>query len=309
MSIRGKVNYYAYKVLSRNAYLKFSYRYYHRKRLSITNPKRFSEKLYLLKIYNGMVHDALIKRCYDKYTVRSFVKETVGEKYLTKLYGVWDNATDIDFAELPEKCVFKISQSSGCNLLCMFGYKEREEKIKEQFQTWLTEQNDPKSADIISKYEAYCHTYKSVIICEELLECENGLVPDDIRIYCFNGNAEFITIDYDSVNESGEKLHDYHRNVFNLKGQFMDVEFGRENDKTKVFPIMDNLEEMVDVAEKLAAPFEFARIDLYNVNGRVVFGEITWIPMGGAGVIKPDSFDLMLGEKLNIPHLTEIVGR
>lgn len=309
MSVKGKANFFAYKLLSRNMYLKLTYFYYHKKFLNIKCPKRLSEKLYLLKIYNGRIHGELIKRCYDKYTVRDFVKETVGEKYLTKLYGVWKSAKEINFSKLPEKCIFKISQSSGCNLICMKGYKEKEYEIKTQLDAWLLEQNSAEAADEISKYEAYCYTQNSVIICEELLESSENHIPDDIRIYCFNGKAEFVTIDYDSVSKNGEKRHDYPRNVFDINGNFIDAELGRRNDSTRGFPQIENYKEMLSVSEELAKPFEFARIDLYNIRGRIIFGEITWIPMGGAGTVKPDSFDLEMGEKLKIPNLVEIIER
>lgn len=308
MSIKGKLNYFAYKMLPRNGYLRFSYWYYHRKNLHINSPKRFSEKLFLLKIYNGIVHKDLIQQCYDKYTVRKYVSTKIGEKYLTHLYGVWEDASKIDFEGLPEKCVFKISQSSGCNIICQSGYKNRQEQIRKQLQEWLDEQNNCSQVEEISKYEAYCCTYKSVIICEELLELANYNIPDDIRFYCFNGKVEFISIDYDTVSDSGEKLHDYYRNVFDINGNFWDVEFGRENNANLKFPQIDNLEEMVSISQTLAEPFEFARIDLYNVEGRIVFGEITWIPMGGAGKIQPDTFDYKLGEKLDIPNLVNIIN-
>lgn len=300
MSIKGKINYALYKILSKKKYLEASYRWYHKGKLHLKNPQKFTEKLYCLKLYNKEHYFQLINQCYDKFKARSYVENIIGKQYLTNIYGVWDNADDICFDNLPEQCIFKITQSSGFNKICLQGYKQKEKEIKQQLQNWLDLQNNKKYTEKIYKVENYYFDQNARIMCEELLELNNSSIPEDIRIYCFDGKAEFITIDYDSVSSSGEKLSEYNRNVYDLNGKFLPYEFGRTFNKNYQFPDIPNLNEMINVAEKLAEPFAFVRVDLYNIDGRIVFGELTWIPQGGSGRIFPESFDLYLGEKIKV---------
>lgn len=301
MSIKGAINFLMYKCMPPKIYLGVAYWMYHKKHLNYSNPQTFSEKLFLSKILNGQGNIDLIRYCYDKYTVREYVKNTVGEKYLTKLYGVWSNANDIDFSKLPPRCIFKITQSSGYNIICFNMEKTDEEKIRKQLDKWQKNQNNIKFTEKMYKYENYYFDQRCRIMCEELLEINHN-VPEDIRIYCFSGKATFITVDYESVSAEGEKLHEYVRNVFDLKGNFIDAKFGRENNPQYTFPNIPNLDEMIVVAEKLAKPFPFVRVDLYNIKGRIVFGELTWVPQGGSGKIVPEEFDLQLGAKFILKY-------
>lgn len=307
MTIKGRIHNFLYKIMSEKQYLKFSYWWYHRKCLSLTNPKTFSEKLYLLKIYNGIIHKEAIQEYYDKYKVRDYVSKVIGDEHLAKLYGVWNNVEEIDFDDLPDQCIFKISQSCGSNIICKEGYKTKKFDIKLQLDKWLKE---AKNSDIINrqaKLEAYYRTPDVVIICEELLEDKNGKIPDDIRFYCFSGEVKFISVDYDTISEDGKKLNEYARNLYSSKGDFINANFGRPNTPNKKFSYSDSLDDMITIAEKLSEKFEFVRVDLYNVNGRIYFGELTWIPMGGAGKIEPMEFNLYLGKELQVDSLVEVV--
>lgn len=296
MSIKGNINYMLYKILPQNTYLKIAYRNYHKKSLNINNPKLFSEKLFLSKVINGRGNVEFIRRCYDKYTAREYVKNIIGEKYLTQIYGLWTDARNIDFSKLPSKCIFKITQSSGYNVICLDLEKENKEAIRQKLDKWQKNQNDKKFTEKVYKFENYYFDQNCRIMCEELLEF-NQSIPEDIRIYCFSGKAQFITVDYGSVSKDGVKLRNYYRNVYDVRGNFIDAKFGHENNPDFPFPDLPNLDEMVWVAEKLAKPFPFVRVDLYNVDGRIVFGELTWIPQGASGFIYPESFDRELGEK------------
>lgn len=307
MTFKGKVHNFLYRIMSEKCYLKFSYWWYHRKRLSLTNPKAFSEKLYLLKIYNGVIHKEAIQEYYDKYKVREYIRTEIGEEHLAKLYGVWNDADRIDFKDLPDKCIFKISQSCGLNIICRNGYKLRESEIKLQLNKWLNEAKNSDVINIQSKLEAYYETPDVVIICEELLEDKAGKIPDDIRFYCFNGEVKFISVDYDTISKDGKKLDKYTRNLYTPKGEFINVKFGRPNSPNIEFTYFDSLENMLFIARKLSKKFEFVRVDLYNVDGKIYFGELTWIPMGGAGKIEPWEFDLHLGQELKIDSLVEVV--
>lgn len=276
-------------------YLKVTYFRYQKKNLNVENPTLFSEKLFLSKIRNKENFYPLINQCYDKYRARDYVEKRVGKKYLTEVYGVWDDSKDIDFSKLPNECVFKITQSTGCNMICFDLDNANKDEIEQQLREWLYNQNDKKFTEKKWYYENYYFDQKSKIMCEELLK-DGDSVPEDMRFYCFSGKVAFISVDYDSVSPEGIKQNDYCRNVYDTEGNFKDVQFGRENNRKCRFPEIHNLDEMIEVAEKLAEPFPFVRVDLYNIKDRIVFGELTWIPQGGAGQLKPASFDEDLGK-------------
>ena len=294
MSIKGKINYILFKTLPCNQYLKVLCLRYHKRHLDVVNPTLFTEKLFLSKARNGQGNMPLVRECYDKYRARTYVEKKVGSKYLARVYGLWDDPQDIDFSKLPNECVFKVTQSSGCNIICLDLEHADEKKIVTQLGEWLNSQNDKKKMEEQFKVESYYFDQNSKILCEELLKDEDA-IPNDMRFYCFSGRVAFISVDYESVSPEGVKLSDYYRNVYDREGNFRDVEFGRENNTKYKFPDIHNLDEMIEVAEKLAEPFPFVRVDLYNIKDRIVFGELTWIPQGGAGQLSPVSFDEELG--------------
>ena len=119
-----------YKGLPKKKYLKVIYRYYHNKNLDLNSPKNFSEKLFWLKLYNQEYCSDLIQKCYDKYTVRKYITDRVGEEFLPKLYGVYDNAEEIDFDSFPDKYVLKVTQSCGYNIINNGNYSIDRNTIK-----------------------------------------------------------------------------------------------------------------------------------------------------------------------------------
>lgn len=297
MSIKRNINYLTYRLLPLPLWLKWTYWYYHKKTLHIDNPSLFSEKLYIMKAWNKHLYPDLIQKCYDKFRVREYVKEVVGEKYLTHLHGLWNSPEEIDFSTLPRACVFKITQSSGFNVICL-DREGKDDEIRTKLGIYLANQNNSAKTATDYTIEQYYFDQHAKIMCEELL-MDAGRVPDDMRFLCFNGTVKYIVVDYESVSAEGEKLHDYCRNVYDRKGNFIPYEFGRMNNPGFSFPPMDNLDEMIHVAEKLSKPFRFVRVDLYNMKGRIVFGELTWIPQGGSGRIQPVEFDKELGNLLD----------
>lgn len=293
MSAKRTINYLAYKLLPLPLWLKWTYWHFHKKRLCIDDPSLFSEKLYISKVWNKQLYPGLIQKCYDKFRVREYVKEVVGERYLSRLYGVWDSPVEIDFSDLPRACVFKITQSSGFNVICL-DREGKEGEIKAKLEKYLANQNNYSKTEKDYTVEQYYFDQHAKIMCEELL-LDEGRVPDDMRFLCFNGSVKYIVVDYESVSETGEKLHNYSRNVYDRKGHFLPYQYGRKNDPRFTFPKVENLDEMIQVAEQLSKPFRFVRVDLYNIKGRIVFGELTWVPQGGSGRIRPVEFDKELG--------------
>lgn len=298
-----------YMILGERTYLQFSYLYYHRGFLHLHNPKRYSEKLYWLKQYYGNEMKELIQLCYDKYTVREYVKRKIGDKYLTQIYGVYHKADQIEFEKLPKEFVLKITQSSGCNIVVNSNNKKTFNEIRNTLGEWLKYTNSEKRITN-AREEAYYFDGNAKIICEEYLKTQDDNIPEDIRFFCFNGEPKFFCVDFQSTDCEGNKLHDYYRNTYSVETkEFIPVNFGRKyNDDFKA-PDLKNWDEMVTIAKKLSEDFPFVRVDLYNINGRIVFGELTWIPQGGMGRITPKKFDYKFGSMLCLPNISGYYGK
>lgn len=298
--IKTKVRRLLYKKVKRKTYLKILYYWYHRKRLNIDLPHKYSEKLFYLKIYNAQYLKDLVQLCYDKYTVRSYVAKLIGVEYLTKLYGVYKKPEEIKFDEIPDKFVLKITQSCGYNIIQNGNNSMAHEEMIKTLNNWLLEVNEKQKQT--ETEESYYFTGNAQIICEEFLTDEKGEMPLDIRFFCFNGKPQFYCVDFNSTDALGNKREVYYRNTYDMKHNLIPVNLGRNFRLEYERPQLKNFDEMVKIAMKLSQDFIFVRVDLYNIDGRIVFGELTWIPQGGGGVITPSHYDEEFGRLLKLPE-------
>ncbi|MBU5305924.1 ATP-grasp fold amidoligase family protein [Eubacterium callanderi] len=299
--LKSKIRIILYKKIKKETYLKILYFWYHKKKLNIDSPQRYSEKIFYLKIYNGIYLKELLQICYDKYTVRNYVTKIVGKKYLTKLYGVYKKPEEIKFNDLPDKYVLKVTQSCGYNIV-QNGYNLMTHKeIIETLNNWLLEVNENQKQ--IETEENYYFTGDAQIICEEFLMDENDEIPLDIRFFCFNGKPQFYCIDFDSTDKFGNKKKIYYRNTYDMDHNLIPVNLGRDYRPEYEHPQLKNFDEMIRVAMKLSEDFIFVRVDLYNIDGRIVFGELTWIPQNGGGRITPSHYDEEFGRLLKLPNV------
>ena len=242
--------------------------------------------------------------CYDKYTVRDYVKKKVGEVYLNEVYGVYDNADEIDFEKLPSKFVLKITQSSGKNIICVDKSKLNIDETIRSLNKWLKEAQKCNGQE-----ESYVYNGHAKILCEKLLQQKNGQIPNDYRIYCFNGEPKYVIYDIETTCANGEHGNNIRRNIYDLEWNLLNIEMGRKNDIGYIVQKPDNFQEIIKVARSLSHDFPFVRVDLYNLDGKIIFGELTWIPMGGNCIIKPDSFDYELGKILRLPDVKISLGK
>lgn len=302
-SLKGKLKIGLFEMLPVKTYLKICFRKYHGRPLDFDDPKTYSEKLFWLKLFNGENCKETVQRCYDKFTAREYIKEKVGEKYLPKLYGVYNSVEDIDFTALPSKYAIKVTQSCGYNIINDGKHGISIEEVKRKLNGWLHEVRNLKECRRKYKEEAYCFNGQAKIICEEYLEDKNGLVCTDSGFFCFNGVPKFYDIVYDSVDfETGIKIEDFPRNVYDMDGNFMPVSIGRPTNEALGRREYKNFREMEAIAAKLSEGFPFMRVDLYNIDGRVVVGELTFIPQGGCGRITPVEYDRQFGQWLELPR-------
>lgn len=270
--------------------LKIQYKIKHGRRLNLKNPKRFTEKLqwYKVNYRNDVLH-----QCVDKYGVREFVeKKGLGET-LVKLYGVYDAIDDVDVSVLPDRFVLKTTNGGGG--LNVFICKDKNTFDKETVKGQIGELREYKRGDGGREW-AYLGVKPRIIIEEYLENAEN---PDagvnDYKFLCFNGKPEYAIVD-------SNRFVDHKRNFYNIDWIYRDVSSDHENfGDTMEKP--EGYEDMVAVAAKLSEGFPFVRVDLYCVNGKVYFGEMTFYPWSGYVDFTPDNFDFELGEKFVLPEV------
>lgn len=290
--------YLAYRILPLSAYLKLNYFIHFHRFPNLQDPTRFSEKIYCLKVLNRSQTD-LIQRAYDKVNVRGYIKEKLGKEYcasfLNTLYGVYSNANEINFDELPSSFVLKISQSSGSNIICPDKTKLNVSEAKRTLNKWITIANGKHFSE-----EGYIFDGNAVICCEKFLRDKNGNIPYDIRVYCFNGEPRFFVCDVGTTLKDGSHGDAIVRNVYDLEWNLQSFNLGRPRDPRVKIQKPNNLDEIIRVSRVLSEDFKFVRVDLYDIDGKLVFGELTWIPMGGSCVVEPDYMDYELGSLLNL---------
>ena len=253
-------------------------------RLDLQNPKTFNEKIQWIKLKDK---NPLYTLCADKYKVRDFVKARIGSVYLIKLIAVYNSPNEISLAELPDKFALKLNTGSSCNLICMNKSLLNEESVKKKFKKWMNNNS------FYKRYKEF--HYKNIekkIICEELLENSNGQPLFDYKFYCFNGEPYIIMV------EMGEAFN-MHRNIYNLDWTRHSGYITNEQDSFDVNK-PEKLDEMIDLARKLAKGFKEVRVDFYYVNKQIYFGELTFTPAAGFSTFSSYEFDLELGEMFDV---------
>ena len=256
------------KHISDENYIKKQYKQRTGRKLNLEDPQLYNEKVQYAKLN---FRDARLKKLVDKYEVREYVSETIGEKYLTKLYGVYNSVDEIPFADLPDEFVMKLTNGSGYNYICCKKTNKDIKKIKTRFKKWL-------------KVDFYIlgreWAYKDVpnrIICEEYLSCDEPYGLNDYKVFCFNGEPKMIQVDY--ARFTGHK-----RNLYTPEWEFIDEKVAYENDPNANLTKPENLTEMLECARKLSKGFPHVRVDFYSIKDRLIFGEMTFYH--GAGYLK-----------------------
>ena len=253
--------------------------------LDLQNPQTFNEKIQWLKLYDST---PLKTKLADKFLVRDYVKEKIGEQYLIPLLGSWDNFDDIDFDKLPNQFVLKCNHGCGYNLIVYDKNNFNLNKSRETITSWLQE-NYAFRAGFEMQYDQIQHK----IIAEKYLENAKRELYD-YKIWCFNGKPKYI-----------QYLSNRHTD--GLKMTFYDTAWKKQKFSysyplnTQTINKPNNLEEMISLAEKLADSFDHARIDFYRLNdGKIYFGEITFTSMSGVCKWEPEQTDHEMGNLIKL---------
>lgn len=275
------------KFLPPPLYVKVYYQYYIGKKLDLENPREFNEKIQWLKVY---YKDPRMTQLVDKYSVRSYVREKVGEKYLNELLGVYESPKEVDFSTLPEK--FVIKGVHGCHFNLIVPDKS---KLNLRRAGWLMRKWMSKNQYYRGGLEWAYKNVKPRLIAEAYLEEMGKKIINDYKFFCFDGEPKFLQIDLDR----GEM--DY-RCYYDMKWQKLPFGTERNTFYDGEVPRPDNFDEMIEVATALADNFPFVRVDLYNIDGRVLFGEMTFYPADGRKEFVPDKYNQIIGDYLTLPE-------
>lgn len=267
-------------------YLSLMFKQVFGRKMNWKEPKTFNEKLQWLKIHD---RNPEYSKLVDKYEVKKYIAEKIGEEYVIPTIGVYDNFDEIDFGKLPERFVLKTTHDSGGVVIC----RDKKELDVEVARGKIERSLKQKFYKISREWP-----YKNVeprIIAEDFIEDEKDL--KDYKFFVFNGEVRCFKVDFDRFVK--HRANYYDRNAKLLK-------FGEEAyppDFEKKIKMPEKLDKMIEIAEKLAGGKRFVRVDFYDIRGKIYFGEITFYPAGGFGKLVPEEWNGRLGGYLDLENL------
>lgn len=271
--------------LSDAAYVKLKYYGMTGKRLNLKTPKGFNEKIQYLKLYN---HNPLYIQLADKYNVRKYVAERIGEEYLVKLYQKWDRTEDMDFSKLPDQFVLKCNHDSGSIRIIKNKSEASITELKEYYN-----QRFQRSAFLYGREWPY-KSISPCVIAEEYLIDETGELRD-YKFFCFNGSVKFFKVDF-------HRFQNHRANYYDINMNFLPIrEMLVPNDPNTHIDFPNEIDNMMALACKLSQGMPFVRIDFYDVRGQIYFGEMTFYPGSGFDPFIPDEWEKKIGDMLILP--------
>ena len=258
------------------------------KRLDLNNPRSFNEKIQWFKLY-GITPE--ITALADKYKVREYVAERIGEQYLVPLIGHWRYPEEIDFSALPDKFVLKANHGCGYNYIVQDKSKLDISDCIAQANRWLREDYS------YWGFEMQYHDIERELIAEQYLENTDGDLYD-YKVWCFNGRAKYIMF-------LTNRKHGLTMDFYDRDWNFVPITYDHPNSENRI-PRPDNLEELIEKAEKLAKGLAHVRVDFYRTNeGKLYFGELTFTSCSGMCRWNPPETDLRFGELFDYPGMNE----
>jgi len=254
--------------------------------LHLRNPKTFSEKLQWLKLYAYKPEYTMMV---DKYLVKDYVKEKIGEEYIIPTIGVWNNADEIDFDALPNQFVLKCNHDSGGLVICKDKSKLDIEQARKKLNEHLQYDYFWPGRDKPYKY------VKRKIFAETYMEDSKTAELRDYKFFCFDGEVKFMFIATDR-----QKRKEPYFDFFDADFNHLPIRQGHPNspvpvDEPKCFDLMKEL------ASNLSKGIPQVRVDFYEVDGKVYFGELTFYHFAGMTPFKPAKWDRIFGEYIKLP--------
>lgn len=258
------------------------------KKLNLNTPQTFNEKMQWLKIFNAT---PIKTKLADKYLVRDWVKEKIGEKYLIPLLGVYDKFEDIDFDKLPNQFVIKCNHGSGWNIIVKDKSKLDLSEAKEKINRWLNT-----NFAFQFGYELHYRDIKPKIIIEKYIDPK--ISNHEIQVWCFNGAIKFISLE---TNKDEKNLK---RGTFYPDGTSTEFEISPQHyKKLEQISSIKAFNKAIELSKFIIFDTPYVRIDFIEMNDDVKFREITFTSGSGLSVISPEKYNLMLGNMIKLPEL------
>lgn len=266
-------------------YLKKWYKKCTGEELDLDKPRNYTQKIQWLKLNETTQEKADLS---DKYKVREWVKEKIGEKYLIPLIGgPYYSADEIDFESLPKSFVIKANHGSGWNIIVKDKEKLNIKKTKYILNEWL-KLDFSREAGL----ELHYALIKPCIIIENYMENLNGELSD-YKFLCFNGKPYYCWVDVD-------RYKDHRRNVYDMEWNLQPWNQDKYTNTIEPLNKPKNFDKMVELSNTLSKGFKHVRVDLYNIDGNIYFGEMTFTNASGIALIYPSSMNEELGNLINI---------
>ena len=278
-----------YKKMPDDVFLKRKYKAIMDRELNLENPVTFNEKLQWLKLYNRKPEYTMMV---DKYKVREYIANKIGEEYLIPLIGAWDDPDEIDFDELPNQFVLKCNHNSGLGMcICKDKSKLDIGKVKSELKKGLAE-------DFYAVNREW--PYKDVprkIICEKYMVDESGDDLRDYKLLCFNGEPKTTSVCSNRVTISG-LCEDF----YNGKWKRVEVKRPGNPNSNRSMDKPVNFDLMQTLARKLVKDCPFVRTDFYEINGKVYFGELTFFLASELSEFEPSKWNHIFGDWVELPE-------
>lgn len=274
------------KLIPDKHYLKLLFRLRMKEKLNLDNPKTFNEKLQWLKLFDRKeIYTSMV----DKYEAKQYVSSIIGDEYIVPTLGVWNTFDEINFDELPRQFVLKCTHDSGGVVI-----------VKDKEQIDLKKVRKIINESIKNNYYYYSREwpYKNIkprIIAEEYLKDADGLGIKDYKFFTFNEKPKILRILTNGESYGDKKYSDY----FDMEANWLPFKSGHDN--AEVTPsIPKQFDKMRNIAEKLAQGTIHLRVDLYEVNDKIYFGEMTFYHWSGCVPFEPKEWDYYLGSLLQL---------
>lgn len=275
------------RFISDEKYAKIHYKAYHKKKLNLTNPITFSEKIYWLKVFDTKPEYTVMT---DKYLARDYVNDIIGEDLSVPLIGVYEKFSDIPFNQLPEKFVIKCSHDSGSTKICtnkkLFDYKKSKKYYDNRLKInyyW------------ISRERNYSNIKPRILIEEYLVDETKGDLKD-YKFFTFDGVVRFIQVDIGRFSEHFRQFYSLDWEMINLKCDYPN------NPSLKIEKPL-KLKKMIEIASVLSKNIPHLRVDFYSIFDKIYFGELTFHHSGGDAQFTPQEYDKKMGEWIILPNL------
>lgn len=262
--------------------------------IDLDNPRTLNEKIVWLKLNDRR---PLHTKCADKFEVRNYIEEKIGSEYLVPLYFQTYKYEDIHFDNLPdEPCIIKTNHDSGGGIFVYDKTKLNFKKVQQKLRRRLAVNYYNRSKEWQYK------NIKPCVVVEKLLQTKEGTIPLDFKIHCMSGKPRMIQVDV------GRGTQNHYRNWHSTNWEREPYKWSSPKGNGKFtdpsdedVPKPELLDKMLSLAEILAEPFPYVRVDWYDVDGKLYFGEMTFHHDGGNAPIIPENWDTKLGDLVKLP--------